>query len=84
MQAGIFPSESYTYFKNISSVSMNPLTLVVARSRSALDKFEQSSLQSAFNTKGFLGGTEDYDEVPVFQLRSSQGPMREWVKLNEP
>lgn len=63
---------------------MNPRTLVVARSKSALNKFEQSSLQSAFNTKDFLEETGEYDEVSIFQLCSSQGPMREWVKLNEP
>ena len=63
---------------------MNPRTLVVARSKSALNKFEQSSLQSAFNTKDFLEETGEYDEVSIFQLCSSQGPVREWVELNEP
>jgi hypothetical protein len=62
---------------------MNPLILVVARSSSALNKFEQRSLQSAFNIKDFLEETGEYDEVSIFQLRSSQGPLREWVKLDE-
>jgi len=63
--------------------AMNPRILVVARSRSALNKFEQTSMQRAFNTKDFLEQTGDYDEVSIFQLSSTDGPMREWVKLNE-
>jgi hypothetical protein len=62
---------------------MNPLILVVARSSSALNKFEQSSLQRAFNIKDFLEETGEYDEVSIFQLCSTDGPLREWVKLNE-
>jgi hypothetical protein len=62
---------------------MSPRILVVARSKSVLNKFEQSSLQSAFNIKDFLEQTDDYDEVSIFQLASSEGPMTEWVKLAE-
>jgi hypothetical protein len=60
---------------------MKPQILVVARSKSALNKFEQDSLQSAFNTKDFLEETGEYEDVSIFQLRSSAGPMHEWVKL---
>jgi hypothetical protein len=55
--------------------------LVVARNSSSLNKFEQSSLQSAFNLKDFLEQTGQYDEVSIFQLCPVEGPLREWAKL---
>ncbi len=57
--------------------------LVVARSTSALNKFEQGSLQEAINIRDFLDQTGDYSEVSIFQLISAQGPMKEWVKLDD-
>jgi hypothetical protein len=62
---------------------MNPRILVVGRTGSTLNKFEQSSLQSAFNIKDFLEETGDYEEVSIFQDSSSDGPIRQWVKLGE-
>ena len=62
---------------------MNPRILVVGRSGSTLNKFEQTSLQSAFNIKDFLEQTGDYEEVSIFQHSSGEGPVREWVKLGE-
>lgn len=62
---------------------MIPQTLVVARSKSALNKFEQPSLQSAYNVRDFLEQTGEYEEVSIFQLCPTEGPTREWVKLTE-
>jgi hypothetical protein len=62
---------------------MAPQILVVARSSSAFNKFDQSSLQRAYNMKDFLEQTGEYEEVSIFQLQSSAGPMKEWVKLGE-
>lgn len=62
---------------------MTPRILVVGKSGSTLDKFEQTSLQSAFNIKDFLEQTGDYEEVSIFQHSPSDGPLREWVKLGE-
>ncbi|MDA4123359.1 MAG: hypothetical protein OK456_09295 [Thaumarchaeota archaeon] len=57
--------------------------LVVARSASALNKFEQGSLREAINMRDFLDQTGDYSEVSVFQFLSAEGPMKEWVKLDD-
>jgi hypothetical protein len=63
---------------------MKPTLLVVARGTSTLNKFEQGSLLEAFNIRDFLEETGDYIEVCIFQLLSSKGPTKEWVKLNDP
>ena len=55
---------------------MNPRILVVATGSSALNKFEQNSLQRAYNIRDFLEQTGEYDEVSIFQLRSAEGPLR--------
>jgi len=57
--------------------------LVVARSTSKLNKFAQDSLQGALNIRDFLEQTGEYDAVTVFQLRSVDGAMKEWVALSE-
>ena len=62
---------------------MTQTLLVVAKSSSKLNKFEQRSLQGAINLRDFLEQTGEFDEVTIFQLKSLQGPMREWVSLNE-
>jgi hypothetical protein len=62
---------------------MKPVLLVVARGSSALNKFEQRSLQEAMNTRDFLEQTGEFEEVSIFQLLSTQGPMKEWVKLGD-
>jgi len=62
---------------------MNPRILVVGRSGSTLNKFEQASLQSAFNIKDFLEQTGDYEEVSIFQHSREEGPLSEWVKLGD-
>jgi hypothetical protein len=61
-----------------------PPLLVVAQKKSAINKFEQSSLSRAINIRDFLEQTGEYDEVTIFQLHSIDGPMKQWVKLNEP
>jgi hypothetical protein len=63
--------------------NMYPRILVVARGKAAFNKFEQSSLQRALNLKDFLEETGEYEEVSIFQLSSIQGPLKEWVKLDE-
>jgi hypothetical protein len=63
---------------------MNPSLLVVAQRKSAINKFEQRSLSEAVNIRDFLEQTGEYDEVTIFQLHSVDGPMKQWVKLNEP
>jgi hypothetical protein len=62
---------------------VNPRILVMAKNATALDKFEQASLQCAYNIKDFLEQTGQYEEVSIFQLHSTDGPLKEWVKLNE-
>jgi len=62
---------------------MKPKLLVVAKGSSVLNKFEQRSMQEAINTKDFLEQTEAYEEVSIFQLLSSEGPLKEWVKLSD-
>lgn len=62
---------------------MSTHLLVVARRASALNKFEQVSLSQARNTKDFLEETGEYDEVSIFQQLAGDGPLKEWVKLNE-
>ena len=57
--------------------------LVVAKSRSKINKFEQGSFRGAINLRDFLEQTGEFDEVTIFQLRSNQGPMKEWVALTE-
>jgi len=60
-----------------------PSLLVVARSASRLDRFKQPSLRAARNVRDFLEQTGEYERVIIFQLRSSQGPLKEWVSLSE-
>ncbi|MGA2664591.1 MAG: hypothetical protein ABSF83_06590 [Nitrososphaerales archaeon] len=60
-----------------------PSLLVVARSASRLDRFEQPSLRDARNIRDFLEQTGEYAQVTIFQLRSTEGPLREWVSLSE-
>jgi hypothetical protein len=62
---------------------MSQPLLVVGKSSSKLNKFEQSSFQGAVNIRDFLEQTGEYDEVTIFQLKSVQGPMKEWVAVNE-
>jgi hypothetical protein len=57
--------------------------LVVARNTSKLNKFSQDSLQGALNLRDFLEQTGEYDAVTIFQLRSVDGAMKEWVALSE-
>lgn len=71
------------YNKNILQKTMNPRILVVAKSATTLSRFEQSSLQSAFNLKDFLEETGEYDDVSIFQLSPTAGAEHEWVKLAE-
>lgn len=60
-----------------------PALIVVARGKSAIVKLEQSSLQGAANIRDFLEQTGDYEDVSVFQLCSVNGPLKEWVRLND-
>jgi hypothetical protein len=62
---------------------MSQSLLVVAKSSSKLNKFAHSSLLSAINIRDFLEQTGEYDEVTIFQLRSVEGSMKEWVTLSE-
>lgn len=72
------------YNKNIVTYDMTyPPLLVVAKSDSALNKFEQASLMQALNLKDFLEQTGQYSEVSVYQLSAAEGPTREWVKLQD-
>ena len=62
---------------------MSQPMLVVAKSRSRLNKFDQPSLMSAINLRDFLEETGEYDEVAILQLRSEEGLAREWITLQE-
>ncbi len=57
--------------------------LVVARSTSKLDKFVQDSLKGALNVRDLLEQTGDFGGVTIFQLRSADGAMKEWIALSE-
>lgn len=63
---------------------MNQALLVVAKSKTSLNKFPQTSLPGALNIKDFLEQTGEYEDVSIFQLHSINGPMKEWVKLVDP
>jgi hypothetical protein len=69
------------YIRNISRVTMDVPILVVAKSRSALNKFEQRSLQTALNLKDFLEQTGEYEQVSIFHRVGSLGPVGEWIEL---
>ena len=62
---------------------MSQSLLVVAKGSSKLNRFEQNSFQGAINIRDFLEQTGEYDEVTIFQLRSTEGMMKEWVAINE-
>ena len=62
---------------------MSQSLLVVAKESSKLNRFEQNSFQGAVNIRDFLEQTGEYDEVTIFQLRSAEGMMKEWVAINE-
>ncbi len=57
--------------------------LVVAKSTSKFNKFAQASLLGALNIRDFLEQTGEYDEVAIFQLKGAEGPLKEWVVVNE-
>ena len=57
--------------------------LVVARSTSRSCRFEKSSLREAINLKDFLEQTGEFEGVEIFQLRSAEGPTKEWVSMKE-
>ena len=57
--------------------------LVLAKSRSSSSKFEQDSLVGAVNLKDFLEQTGEFDEITIFQLKSTEGPTKEWVSLSQ-
>ncbi len=57
--------------------------LVVAKGRSKFSRFEKGSLREAVNLRDFLEQTGEFDAVEIFQLRSVEGPMKEWVSLKE-
>jgi hypothetical protein len=62
---------------------MSQSLLVVAKGSSKLNRFEQNSFQVAINIRDFLEQTGEYDEVTIFQLRSAEGMLKEWVAINE-
>jgi hypothetical protein len=62
---------------------MSQSLLVVAKGSSKLNRFEQNSFQGAVNIRDFLEQTGEYDEVTIFQLRSAEGMLKEWVAINE-
>jgi hypothetical protein len=64
-------------------LDVTPKLIVVARSSSVVNKFQQSSLLEAYNTKDFLEETGEYSEVSIFQLSTPSGTHEEWVRLNE-
>ncbi|MGD0638452.1 MAG: hypothetical protein ABSA72_10485 [Nitrososphaerales archaeon] len=57
--------------------------LVVARNTSNLSRIPQGSLLCALNIRDFLEQTGEFDTVTIFQLRSVDGAMKEWVALSE-
>ena len=62
---------------------MRRLVVVAAMRAGSVNKFPQSSLTEARNTKDFLEQTGDYSTVKIYEFEKTLGPLQHWAELEE-
>jgi hypothetical protein len=62
---------------------MRSLVIVATTTSRAVNRFPLASLTEARNLKDFLEQTGEYDNVAIYELEKSIGPMSQWGRLEE-